>query len=347
MSDLDPTTGRRTATDPRQHVRMTVGFFAGDNKLAHITDPIERIATMGLLAHSIAMARREGTDGHVVPEAVLAELNLPAELGKTLIADGAWHQDDHGCRRCPQPRRDHVYVHDFLEHNRSAEQEQRRAAARRASGAAGAQARWGERPPAVKERRPVGRPRKHPRPEPAATHDVVETPVETPAAETTQVVLVPVARDEEPAVLAHPAELAARKKRGRPKRTEPRVFDPVVYELCELLAGWVARNDPDGVRPNVGERWLNACRLMIELDGRDPEKIRRAIEWCQRDQFWSGNIKSMPKLREKYATLQARAKEQSQRGARRAPGTTPPPAVVVPGMNSLYGTPGPTRPEGR
>lgn len=90
---------------------------------------------------------------------------------------------------------------------------------------------------------------------------------------------------------------------------------PIIRELCDHLADWVARNDEDGKRPNVTKRWLDACRLMIDVDERDPEKIRVAIDWCQRSEFWRTNIRSMSKLRDQYATLRGQAQaEQSKAG---------------------------------
>lgn len=78
-----------------------------------------------------------------------------------------------------------------------------------------------------------------------------------------------------------------------------------VRDLCTLLADWIVKNG--NKKPTVGKRWFRSCRLLIEVDGRTPEQIQRAIDWSQRDQFWSTNILSMPKLREKYDTLRGQA----------------------------------------
>lgn len=290
MSDLDPTTGRPAAADKRTHFRMATDFFT-NHKLDDITDPIERIAVRGLLGHSIAVARESGSDGHVVAEQVVAELGLPPEMGKVLVAEGSWHQADHGCPRCPEPRAGHVYVHDFLGHNHTAEWERRLRERRRANGEAGAANRWGARPEPEQPKRGPGRPRTRPEPEPALGRQEL-----IPGRETEQ-------------VGTHPAEERAR-RRGRPRRTAPREYAPEVHALCERLADHIQRNDPDHKRPTYGERWLNACRLMIEKDERSAEKIAKAIDWCQNDGFWSTNILSMPTLREKYRTLQG----QAQRG---------------------------------
>lgn len=314
MSDLDPATGRKAATDRRMHFRTAVDFYT-NHKLAHISDPIERMAVRGLLGHSIAMCRRAGSDGHVVPEQALAELDLPPEMGKVLIADGSWHQADHGCRRCPQPRAGHVYVHDFLEHNHTAEWERRLSERRRANGAAGATNRWGARPEPERPKRGPGRPRTRPAPPPEPV--VLGQQELIPGPETEQ-------------VATHPAEERAR-RRGRPRRTAPREYAPEVHALCERLANHIQQNDPDHQRPTYGERWLNACRLMIEKDKRPAENIAKAIDWCQNDEFWRANILSMPTLREKYRTLQ----QQAQRGRSPRRATTQPAALAVTGMAGM------------
>ncbi len=327
-SNLDPTIGRRTATDRRQHVRLTNIFFTEPGKLAHVADPVERMATLALLAASIGMCDDLGTDGHLQVEAVLQATGLPPQYAKALMTCDAWHQADHGCRRCPQPRQGHVYVHDFLLHNRTAEQRQRTSERRRQAGQSGLDTRWDGHQKALPSGRPPGRPRKQP-----------ALPAAPAVEQQPGVALVPFVHEGE-VVLEHPAEIRAREttRRGRPRRTEPKVFDPIVNELCELLADEIAGNDPNGIRPNVTDTWRNQCRLMIEKDEREPEKIRKAILWCQKDPFWPANIKSMPTLREKYATLSARAHEEKLRKLGRTPSrrTAEPAAVAVAGMNDLY-----------
>jgi hypothetical protein len=324
MRNVDPTTGRPTATDPRAHVRFTRDFFLQPGKFAHLTDPIERAVVRDLLATCIALTDERGGDGHVVLEDALALTGLPEEYGKTLILDGCLHQADHDCPRCPQPRLGHVYVHDLLEHNRSAEQQRRTAADRKKSGADGARARWAGHQPKPKGR--PGRPRKHPKPDPVVAAEPMG-----------QLALVPIEPADTQPVLQHPAETRARARRGRPARTEPRVFAPEVVGLCEYFADLRQRNDPDGKRDNITERWLNACRLMIEADGRKPEDIRKAITYCLNHEGHRLYVQSVPKLREDYAKLQNWARkdlgQQNRAGGR--PGQ-PPAAVSVPGMNALY-----------
>lgn len=74
---------------------------------------------------------------------------------------------------------------------------------------------------------------------------------------------------------------------------------------CEHLARWIVRNG--GKPPTITKTWLTAARRMREIDGRTHEQVMAAIDWCQRSEFWCGNVLSMPKLRERYETLRAQA----------------------------------------
>lgn len=53
---------------------------------------------------------------------------------------------------------------------------------------------------------------------------------------------------------------------------------------------------------------------MLDSDGRTEQQVHTAIEWSQSHEFWRGNILSMPKLREKYITLQEQAKRKTPNG---------------------------------
>ncbi len=326
VSDIDPTIGRRTATDPRQHFRMAIGSFTDPGKLADITDPIERMLTKALHAACIDWSMQAGSDGHVVLEEVCRDIGLPYPIGKNLIAHGMCHQADHDCLRCPQPRAGHVYVHDLLEHNRAAAQTAALSAKRRAAAAASHEKRWGARAPQPAlqgPKRQPGRPRKHPLPEPATA------PLEgLPAA------------SAEPAAAPHPAEARARTRRRAPK--EPRIFEAWVIEAANALADGIARNDPNGVRPNVTDTWLNDIRLTHEIDKREPEKIMKAIEWSQNHQgsgdfSYASIIKSPKNLRKHFAAMHSRAIKEHQRGiiggVRRA--TSQPAALITTGMAEM------------
>lgn len=321
MSDIDPTIGRKTATDPRQHVRMTTNFFTDGNKFGHVTDARDRAAALCLHGASIGEAKRQGSDGHVLPDALLRDTGLAdyPEIAKILIADGVWHPADHDCLRCPQPREDHVYVHDYLEHNRSAAQDAQTIEARRRNGAKGANNRWAGHAPTVKEKRPPGRPRKQLLPEAAVAAVAAVATV-------------------------HPAEAraaeATAKKVGRPRKA----YEPLVHELCNLLATRVRENGYSvGV---IGpDSWLKPCELLLRRgwpNSTKPlteEQVRNAIMWATDDDFWYKNIRSMAKLRKHYERMRDDAKDgtrakRGQVGAVTRRGA--PAAVSVPNMNDLY-----------
>lgn len=78
-----------------------------------------------------------------------------------------------------------------------------------------------------------------------------------------------------------------------------------VDRICEHLADSIETNGSK--RPEIGKRWRDAARLMLDRDGRTEQEIHGAIDWSQRDEFWRANILSLPSLREKYDTLRLQA----------------------------------------
>ncbi|MHA7210812.1 hypothetical protein [Arthrobacter sp. MDT1-65] len=89
-------------------------------------------------------------------------------------------------------------------------------------------------------------------------------------------------------------------------------FSPEVESLCQHLAAHITRN---GNKPGtIGTRWKQAADRLIRIDGYTPDQIRQVIDWSQADEFWQGNILSMSKLREKFDTLKTRMINERQRG---------------------------------
>ena len=85
---------------------------------------------------------------------------------------------------------------------------------------------------------------------------------------------------------------------------------PDVEAICAHMADSVA--DRTGRRPRITKKWRDAARLMIDRDGRTPDQIHATIDWVARSEFWRSNILGVPKLREKWDTLNL----QAERGAR-------------------------------
>jgi hypothetical protein len=79
--------------------------------------------------------------------------------------------------------------------------------------------------------------------------------------------------------------------------------------LATLLLEEIQRNKKDCnlspfKQPDL-QMWAREIDLMIQRDGRKPERIEAVIRWCQKDPFWWKNILSTGKLRKQFDTLEA------------------------------------------
>lgn len=88
-------------------------------------------------------------------------------------------------------------------------------------------------------------------------------------------------------------------------------------QTCVMLANQLADRiaDNGSKRPTVTRKWIDAIDRMIRIDGRDPDKIARAIDWCQNDTFWAANILSPDTLRRQYDRMRLQAKRANAPGA--------------------------------
>ena len=94
-----------------------------------------------------------------------------------------------------------------------------------------------------------------------------------------------------------------------------RVYDTAsnYYQLAERLFKQICQNQ-EIKEPNL-QRWTDDIRKMIEIDKRTEDQVSRMIDWSQKNSFWSANILSARKLREKYDTMAAQAnREYKQAG---------------------------------
>lgn len=108
----------------------------------------------------------------------------------------------------------------------------------------------------------------------------------------------------------------------QPNPTEPQPSSAVarrddVDRLCDLLADLVEANGSK--RPTITKSWRDAARLMLDKDGRDPEKAERLMRWCQQDEFWRGNVLSLPTFRDQYDRLRLKANAATTNGTSRPP----------------------------
>jgi hypothetical protein len=86
-----------------------------------------------------------------------------------------------------------------------------------------------------------------------------------------------------------------------------------VQRLCIHLADRITANGSP--RPEIGKKWLDAARLMLDNDKRTEPHLHAVIDWCQDHEFWRSNILSMPKLREKYDQLRLQAERARSSGS--------------------------------
>lgn len=97
------------------------------------------------------------------------------------------------------------------------------------------------------------------------------------------------------------------------KPSKPRQPSEAALQLAFLLRETILQNNP---RAKMGDRqvlqWAVEADRMIRLDGRTAEEISEMIRWSQQDPFWSTNIISMGKLREKFDQLTLKRKREQE-----------------------------------
>lgn len=82
------------------------------------------------------------------------------------------------------------------------------------------------------------------------------------------------------------------------------VFLKGAIYLRDRILAW----KPNARIPKDLNAWADEVRKMNELDKRSLEDIKRVIDFATSDSFWQANILSAKKLREKFDTLEAKAK---------------------------------------
>ncbi len=97
--------------------------------------------------------------------------------------------------------------------------------------------------------------------------------------------------------------------------------DSIEYRLANYLYKFILKRNPNYKKPNI-QKWSKQIDLMIRIDKRKPDDIKKVIEWCQADtpdkqtegtwKGWANNILSTAKLREKFDKLFLKMKEQEE-----------------------------------
>ena len=90
-------------------------------------------------------------------------------------------------------------------------------------------------------------------------------------------------------------------------------YTPEDMECVDLLVSLIKRNNQEWDMKGKPEKWAEDFNKLFRIDGRTYKQIHYMIKWTQNDQFWSQNILSASKLREKFNDLIPKIKAQANK----------------------------------
>jgi hypothetical protein len=99
----------------------------------------------------------------------------------------------------------------------------------------------------------------------------------------------------------------------RTNELNTRTYGDENHQACNLLADLIEANGSK--RPAVTDKWQSDMERLNRIDERSWEQITKAIEWCQADDFWRGNIMSPAKLRKQYDQLRLAAQRNTSKAS--------------------------------
>lgn len=235
----------------------------------------------------LAYCSRQLTDG-VIPKRMVPRLTDGSKSeasASALVRVGLWHEGEHDCPRCPDVEPDTYVIHDYLDHQRSAEEVRDLRAKRSAAGQKGGK-RSGESRRAAAERE--------------ANAEALASDLVKQNRSKTEAVSVTVTEVKEKTSRT-PAESA-----DAPPRHD-------VERVCKHLASVIEKGGDK--RPRITDKWRTDMRRLLDLDGVTPDQAIAAIDWAHANKFWNAHILSPAKLREKYPTLRRQAIAERSQGA--------------------------------
>lgn len=97
-------------------------------------------------------------------------------------------------------------------------------------------------------------------------------------------------------------------KKDRIDKKESSSPSPLAQELATQLLSSIKKSKPDLKDPNL-KSWTLEIDRMLRIDKRSPESIKRILEWLPSNNFWSTNILSASKLREKFDQLELKMRQ--------------------------------------
>jgi hypothetical protein len=124
-------------TDPREFVRMDVDL-PDNEKIADLADPA---AAWGY-AVAVMYCGKQHTDGFFVLAHVARKAGISTARMRKNVRVSLVHEPGHACKKCPEVPQGKALVHDYLRHNRSAEEVEKTRRSHAERGTAGAKKRW-------------------------------------------------------------------------------------------------------------------------------------------------------------------------------------------------------------
>jgi hypothetical protein len=122
-------------TDKRAFAQFDVGYL--DNpKISDVFDASPIAVCMHIA--SVLYCAQHLTDGYIALRAMQRKAGGTNEDSQLLLEAGLWHEPGHGCEGCPEVPEGKLYVHDYLQHNRTSEGVKGKSDAAKI----GAKARW-------------------------------------------------------------------------------------------------------------------------------------------------------------------------------------------------------------
>ena len=110
-----------------------------------------------------------------------------------------------------------------------------------------------------------------------------------------------------------------------PKAVKTKRFKISLEDLrmVTLLSSLIKKNNPDWVMESKSESWAEDINKIHRIDKRTYEQIEFMIKWVQNDTFWSQNILSALKLREKFNELIPKCKASTYKARPKTAVITP------------------------
>lgn len=96
---------------------------------------------------------------------------------------------------------------------------------------------------------------------------------------------------------------SSRKNAKRIYEADNRYYQMAIYFHERIMSHAVANKVEHLVRNANMQNWADEFRKIVELDERDTKEMQRVIDWATSHSFWSPNILSPKKLRDKYSEL--------------------------------------------